>query len=399
MASRSTGCGEGASGAGRNLVGLRSGGSVLALLIALAVITFLDRISIAVAGARIQDELHIAPERWGWILGAFVLAYGLFEIPSGALGDRSGYKRVLSRIVLWWSAFTCLTGLATGFTTLLATRFLFGAGEAGAYPNIAGVIAQWFPKEQRASKQGFIWSASRLGGALSPLIVVPLQQRLGWRVTFAILGAVGVIWVVCWKLMYSEVQRLAPKVTEPIPWRVLSSARMRLIIAMYFCQAFGSWFYFAWFPVYLVKGAGFSESQMGIFSALPFVLGATGSLIGGVLSDRFGRSANRFGRSCRIVPAASQHDPGDQSSGHRGALVTRLRRGRSDAARRLGHLHGCQRPTRRRRYGSDEHCRAIRRLRMHGSLRIRGARHRQLSSASLDCGGPGDGERAALYAT
>lgn len=269
---------------------MRSGGSVLALLIALAVITFLDRISIAVAGARIQDELHIAPERWGWILGAFVLAYGLFEIPSGALGDRSGYKRVLSRIVLWWSAFTCLTGLATGFTTLLATRFLFGAGEAGAYPNIAGVIAQWFPKEQRASKQGFIWSASRLGGALSPLIVVPLQQRLGWRVTFAILGAVGVIWVVCWKLMYSEVQRLAPKVTEPIPWRVLSSARMRLIIAMYFCQAFGSWFYFAWFPVYLVKGAGFSESQMGIFSALPFVLGATGSLIGGVLSDRFGRS-------------------------------------------------------------------------------------------------------------
>ncbi len=271
-------------------MGLRSGGSVLALLIALAVITFLDRISIAVAGARIQDELHIAPERWGWILGAFVLAYGLFEIPSGALGDRSGYKRVLSRIVLWWSAFTCLTGLATGFTTLLATRFLFGAGEAGAYPNIAGVIAQWFPKEQRASKQGFIWSASRLGGALSPLIVVPLQQRLGWRVTFAILGAVGVIWVVCWKLLYSEVQRSAPKVTEPIPWRVLSSARMRLIIAMYFCQAFGSWFYFAWFPVYLVKGAGFSESQMGIFSALPFVLGATGSLIGGVLSDRFGRT-------------------------------------------------------------------------------------------------------------
>ena len=153
---------------------------VLLLLIALAIITFLDRISIAVAGPRIQQELHIAPERWGWVIGAFVLAYGIFEIPTGALGDRIGQRSVLTRIVLWWSAFTCLTGAAIGFPALVVTRFLFGAGEAGAYPNISGVIVRWFPVRERARTQGFIWAASRIGGALSPLIVVPLQSAVGW---------------------------------------------------------------------------------------------------------------------------------------------------------------------------------------------------------------------------
>ncbi|MDQ2899309.1 MAG: MFS transporter [Acidobacteriota bacterium] len=270
---------------------------VLILLVALAIITFLDRISISVAGPRIQRDLGIRPERWGWILGAFVLAYGIFEIPTGALGDRSGHKKVLTRIVLWWSAFTCFTGLATGFNVLLATRFLFGAGEAGAYPNIAGVMARWFPAKERARTQGFIWAASRFGGALSPLLVVPLQSIVGWRAAFAILGAVGLLWVLCWNALYRDAPDVPPEAAlvarVSVPWRELAhSSQLRLILAMYFCQAFGSWFYFGWFPVYLVKGAGFTEAQMGIFSALPFLLGATGSLAGGFLSDRL---ASRLG--------------------------------------------------------------------------------------------------------
>ena len=158
---------------------------VLSLLIGLAIITFLDRIAISVAGTRIQQDLHIDARGWGWILGAFVLAYGIFEVPSGALGDRYGQRSVLTRIVLWWSAFTSLTGAATGFSVLLTTRFLFGAGEAGAYPNIAGALGRWFPPSERARTQGFIWGASRLGGALAPLIVVPLQQAIGWRTRHA----------------------------------------------------------------------------------------------------------------------------------------------------------------------------------------------------------------------
>ena len=141
---------------------------VLILLVLVSVITFLDRLAIAVAGPRMQDELGITPERWGWVLGAFVLTYGLFEIPTGAMGDRIGHRKVLTRIVVWWSAFTFLTGSVSGFVPLLITRLLFGVGEAGAYPNIAGVIARWFPPGERARAQGFIWGASRAGAPWPP---------------------------------------------------------------------------------------------------------------------------------------------------------------------------------------------------------------------------------------
>lgn len=255
--------------------------AVLLFLVGLAVITFLDRICIASAGARIQDELGIPPEKWGWVLGAFVLSYGLFEIPTGVMGDRQGHRRVLTRIVVWWSAFTSLTGAVAGYWQLVITRFLFGVGEAGAYPNMAGVVARWFEPQERARAQGFIWAASRMGGALAPLIVVPLQARFGWRIVFVMFGLAGVVWAVAWHSWYRD----APVVARPkhtIPW----SPQVALIAAMYFCYAWCSWFYFTWFPVYLVKGAGFTEAQMGIFSALPFVMGAAGNVIGGWLSDK-----------------------------------------------------------------------------------------------------------------
>jgi len=294
---------------------------VLLFLVALAIITFLDRISISVAAPRIQEELQIPPEKWGWVLGAFVLSYGLFEIPTGAMGDRSGQRGVLTRIVVWWSAFTALTGVVTGYPALLVTRFLFGAGEAGAYPNIAGALARWFPATERARTQGFIWAASRLGGALAPLIVVPLQLSIGWRPAFFVLGAAGMIWALCWRLWYHDdpadqpgisPQELArikseavPSVHSRPPWGELFRQRqLWLIIAMYFCYAWGSWFYFGWFAVYLVKGAGFTEAEMGLFSALPFLFGAAGNLIGGFLSDRL---VKRYGLKTgrRVVGSVS----------------------------------------------------------------------------------------------
>ena len=257
---------------------------LLALLVALSVITFLDRMCISVAGPLMQDELGIPPDRWGLVLGAFVLAYGLFEIPTGAMGDRLGQRAVLTRIVLWWSAFTMLTGFASGFAPLMITRFLFGAGEAGAYPNMAGVVSRWFPVSQRASAQGYIWGASRLGGALAPLIVVPLQGALGWRASFWIFGAVGLVWCAVWWWCYRD----APVVgaTHSAPWGLLArSGQLRTIVAMYGCYAWGSWFYFSWLHTYLVKGRGFTQGEMAILSSLPFLLGAAANVAGGYLSD------------------------------------------------------------------------------------------------------------------
>jgi MFS family permease len=241
-----------------------------------------------VAGPRIQEELGIPPDQWGWVLGAFILAYGAFEIPTGALGDRFGRRGVLTRIVLWWSSFTILTGTASGFVPLVIIRFLFGAGEAGAYPNMAGVVSRWFKVNERAMAQGLIWGASRAGGALSPLLVIPIQSAFGWRASFFIFGAAGIVWCAIWWWWYRDepASVTQPKVEHAIPWGVLLRSRqVWTIIAMYGSYAWGSWFYFSWLHTWLVKGRGFTEGEMAIFAALPFILGAAANVAGGFVSD------------------------------------------------------------------------------------------------------------------
>ena len=191
---------------------------VLGLLFLLSIITYLDRVCISVAGPRMQADLGIDPTGWGWVVGAFTLSYAAFEIPSGAWGDRYGPRKVLTRIVLWWSLFTTLTGavsvisgalsVVTGtvstFAVLLAIRFFFGAGEAGAYPNSASAISKWFPTHERARATGTVWMASRIGGALTPLIVVPIQVAFGWRATFYVFGILGLIWCCVWYWWYRD---------------------------------------------------------------------------------------------------------------------------------------------------------------------------------------------------
>lgn len=186
---------------------------VLVMLVLLSVITYLDRICIGVAASSIQSDLGISERAWGWVLGAFLLSYGMFEIPTGAWGDKFGQRKTLTRIVLWWSAFTALTPLARNYYLLVVTRFLFGAGEAGAYPNASGVISRWFPLAERARAQGLVWGASRLGGALTPLLVIPLMNALGWQACFWIFGALGVIWAGIWAWWFRDHPREHPAVT------------------------------------------------------------------------------------------------------------------------------------------------------------------------------------------
>src|SRR5215472_11858659 len=174
------------------------------LLVLLYAITYLDRVCISVAGPRMQEDLHIDPVGWGWVNGVFGLAYCVFEIPTGAMGDRIGARRVLTRIVLWWSAFTALTGATTRFYALLVTRFLFGAGEAGAFPNGGIVVSRWFPASQRATMLGLNLMAAQIGGALSPLLVVPIQMRYGWRASFFIFGLMGTVWASVWYVWFRD---------------------------------------------------------------------------------------------------------------------------------------------------------------------------------------------------
>lgn len=273
---------------------MKSPSAVLSALSVLSVITYLDRVCISAVGPRMQEDLSISPEQWGWVMGVFLVTYSALEIPSGAMGDRLGHRGVIGRIVLWWSAFTSLTGAVSNFYALLLTRLLFGAGEAGAYPNMSGVIARWFAPEQRARAQGCIWACSRVGGAITPLVVVPLAAAVGWRATFYSFGALGAIWAMVWLWRYREPARpvdgagaASPGAHHGIPWRALfANPQLWLIMAMYWCYVWGSIFYLTWFHTYLVKGRGMSEAEMGLYASFPFILGVAGNLFGGWLSDR-----------------------------------------------------------------------------------------------------------------
>ncbi len=277
--------------------------TVLLFLILIGVITFLDRINISVAGATIMADLGLSAKQWGWVLSAFIISYGLLQVPLGLWGDRKGHRMVLAVIVLWWSAFTGFTGMASGFMMLLLTRFMFGIGEAGAYPCMTGVIGRWFPPGETGKAQGYIWAASRLGGALTPFLVIPVIITLGWRMAFFLLSLLGIAWVAAWYVWYrddpsrvkgiaaAELKELEDRKTPGskavIPWnKILRNRQFWLILAMYFFYAWGSWFFFSWFPTFLEAGRGFSKSELTYAIAVPFLMSMAGNISGGYLSDR-----------------------------------------------------------------------------------------------------------------
>lgn len=292
---------------------------VLGFLFLLFAITYIDRICISVAGPRMQEDLGIDPVGWGWVTAMFTLSYALFEIPTGAMGDRLGPRRVLTRIVVWWSAFTSLTGLVSNYYALLAVRFAFGAGEAGAFPNASIVIARWFPAGQRASMSGVMLMASQVGGAIAPLLIVPIQMRFGWRASFLLFGAVGVAWAVAWYAWFrdspaekrgvspAERQELASVQPAPhhgFPWRVaLRSPTVLALLGTAFCYLYAYTFFQTWFHTFLVKGRGVSETGL-LLSALPYVIAAGANIAGGAASDGLVRRLGpRRGR--RAVGVAS----------------------------------------------------------------------------------------------
>lgn len=276
---------------------------VLIFLTALGVITFIDRINISVAGDSIMTDLNLSESQWGWVLSAFILSYSLFQIPLGYLGDKKGQRIVLTMIVVWWSVFTGMTGAAGGFVSLILIRFMFGIGEAGAYPNMTSSIGKWFPKKETGKAQGYIWAASRFGGVLAPLTVIPLMALIGWRLTFVAFGILGLVWGSIWFFWYrdkpasmqsisseelSEIEsNVHLKQGEKTPWSmIVKSRQFWLILSMYWFYVWGSWFFFSWFPTFLERGRGFSKSELTFAVAVPFLMGVFGNISGGYLSDK-----------------------------------------------------------------------------------------------------------------
>lgn len=277
---------------------------VLSALALFSMITYLDRTSISITGHAITKELNLSDTQFGWILAAFSFAYGVFEIPTGFLGDRLGPKKVLVRIVIWWSIFTILTGFSYSFATLFIIRFLFGMGEAGAYPNATVVISRWFPKSGRGRAQSFIWIASRIGGATAPFLSIYLMSSYGWRWVFYIFGALGLLWVIFWHFWFKDEPREMKGIKDAevkkiedgreikvaahgfLPLKsILKNSNVWGLMGMYHCLLYGAYFYLSWMPKYLKVGRGVADKDIAFLAALPFILGMAGCFIGGFSSD------------------------------------------------------------------------------------------------------------------
>ena len=292
-------------------------GRVLAFAFFLAVVTYLDRICISAAAPYIMRDLQLTVLQMSVVFSAFTLSYSLFEIPSGWLGDVLGPRRVLTRIVLWWSLFTMLTAAARGYASLVAIRFLFGAGEAGAFPNIARTFSQWFPRRERGRANGVMFLGSRVGGMLSAPIALLIVLQWGWRTSFVAFGSLGIVWAAVWyawfrdrpgdrvdvnaeELAWIHQDARSPETLarRSTPWRLLLASRnLYAICAMYFAFGYGLYFYFTWLPTYLISVLGFSVFNGGAFAALPFILAGIADLVGGWLTDRLtGAYGLRTGR-------------------------------------------------------------------------------------------------------
>ena len=307
---------------------------VLAFLAAMTFVLYLDRVCIGQAAPAIKKELGISDSWMGWVFAAFTLSYALFEIPTGRWGDRFGSRGVLTRIVIWWSFFTALTGAAAGLTMLLVVRFLFGAGEAGALPNSARVLREWFPESNRGRAQGVITTAMMIGGAVAPLASQPLIDTFGWRWTFVVFGLVGLAWAVAFYFWFrddpaehpgtNQAERAADRCRRrsrrgkstggdlqahgPIPWDLVFAQRQRLAPGRGHDHDVGNLLHadVYWYPTYLQEARGASPDQSSWLASMVLGAGAFGCFFGGWLTDWLVQKTGnrRWGRTAQSVVGA-----------------------------------------------------------------------------------------------
>jgi ACS family glucarate transporter-like MFS transporter len=171
---------------------------VVGLVMIMGMLTYLDRVSISKLAPNIMSDLSLSKVQMGYVFSAFALAYALFELPSAWLADRTGTRSMLTRIVIWWSAFTIATAGVFSYGSLLAVRFLFGMGEAGAWPGMAKTFSRWIPRRERGTIQGIFFAGAHLSGGLTPIIVTTLVLFMPWRWIFVVFGALGLVWALVW---------------------------------------------------------------------------------------------------------------------------------------------------------------------------------------------------------
>jgi len=318
-----------ASGSGSPSKPTKTRWVILLLISLMYLITYMDRTNISVAAPAMAEEFGLSKTEFGIVFSVFLWAYAIGQIPGGWLADRFGPRKVLLFIVPFWSLMTVATAFAVGRTSLIFTRFVFGLGEAGAFPTATRAMQLWFPQSERGLVQGVTHSFSRFAVAIVPFLAVSIMVAFGWRWIFYLFGFAGLLWALAFYLSYrnrpeehsgvnqSELALIrgcnpdgAIKCSGGLgakavpPWnRIFSSANMWYIAAAYGCFFYGTYFYMTWFPTYLLEYRHLSLQAVGIFASLPFLAGMVGDIAGGALTDMLYRRTGKLKLARRAVAA------------------------------------------------------------------------------------------------
>ena len=282
---------------------------VLFALFVLSLITYIDRVAISSAKGPIATDLALSDQAMGWVFSSFALGYALAQVPSGWFADKMGPRIALAVVVIAWSLFTALTGIAQGVAVLLVIRFLFGIGEAGAFPGSARAIFNWFPADERGRANGVLFSGSRLGGALAFPLLAWMLSGWGWRQSFVYLGLIGVVWAVVWLIWFrdhpEQPLEKSEAGTDPASQisfgQVFRSGRMLLTMAQYFASNFTFFICLSWMLPYLKEHYKLSDSEAAGYAMIPLLFGATSQWASGFVIDALYRSGWRVWS--RRIPA------------------------------------------------------------------------------------------------
>jgi ACS family glucarate transporter-like MFS transporter len=309
--------------------------AIMGWLTLVQMLTYLDRLNLSIAGKFIQDEFWISDQTMGWILSAFLLGYALCQIPGGWAGDRFGPRKMLTAAILWWSAFTALTAIAPQLQqslhvarwmgvvgSLMIVRFLVGVGEAASAPNANKIVSRWMGDSHRAIGTSFTLLGIGLSGAITPPLIAWLMQRDGWRSSFGICGALGILVAVAFYWFVTDRPEQHPRVNAAelalihsgqsreaqesgasqekrnAPWaEMLTSPSVWALLIGYFCQGYPIYIFHTWFFIYLVRVRGLTISQGGLWGATPYLAIVLLAPLGGRFSDyavrRFGKRRGR----------------------------------------------------------------------------------------------------------
>lgn len=266
-------------------------------------IAYIDRVNISVAAPIMRREWTLTPTQLGLIFAAFAYPYAGMQIIGGWLSDTVGPRRVLAGLSALWAGATIMTGLSWSLASLAVCRILVGGGEGGAFPTATRAFSFWLPVRERGFAQGITHSFARLGGAVTPPMVLVIVAAYGWRASFVVLGGVSLVWTIVWLLVFRDtpiehrwmtsaelaeigvdVRRSPDAPRLATPWRAIWS-RMWLVTVVDFCYGWSLWVFLTWLPSYLSEARGFTLHEMAVMTTVPLMAGVVGDTLGGVVSD------------------------------------------------------------------------------------------------------------------